>query len=215
MTDETATPNAVDPHNEWDDHAADWDHDEAARAYAAAAFQSLRAVLERHAVSLEAARVVDFGCGTGLLTELLVAGGAVVDAVDTSSAMIEVVDRKIDERGWTTVRTSTDLAVVTELHDLIVCSSVCSFLVDYPATVRRLVSLLRPGGLFVQWDWERDDTDDSAHGLTRAEITSALRAAGLEGIDVDTAFASTVGGETMRPLMGQGRRPSHAAEPRR
>ena len=194
----------------WDDAATTWDHDPAARAYADAVMTSLRTELESLGFDLAGATVCDFGCGTGLLTERLTDRVAAIDAVDTSSAMLDVLDQKIETNGWTHVRTGSELPTGSRTHDLVVCSSVCSFLDDYPATVRRLVTLLRPGGVFVQWDWER--VDDDPHGLTRSEITGALTSAGLVDVGVETAFEVGVefDGErhVMRPLIGVGRRPS-------
>ncbi len=91
-------------------------------------------------------------------------------------------------------------------YDLVVCSSVCGFLDDYPGTAAELVSLLRPGGLFVQWDWEADPAAAEPHGLTRAAITEALDAAALAVVTVDVGLRAEVDGETMAPLMGTGRR---------
>lgn len=151
--------------------------------------------------------MLDFGCGTGLLTELLVDTVGPIAAVDTSPAMLAVLDRKIADRGWTTVTPGT--VVPDSTFDLIVCSSVCSFLDDYPGTVATLVARLRPGGVFAQWDWER--VGDDPHGLGRDEIRSALTRAGLEQIDVSTAFHVDIGEETMAPLVGHGRLPTPAA----
>ena len=207
--------------SDWDDAADGWDGDDATRAYAAAAFDSLAAVLDAAGVSLAGARVLDFGCGTGLLTEHLVDGGAAVVAMDTSRAMIAVLDAKVAERGWTTVRTTTSLTADSNdgvgapgPFDLVVCSSVLGFVDDYPATVSDLASRLRSGGLFVQWDWERADTDASDtdegtddHGLSGDEIASALTAAGLVDGTVVEAFRIPIGEHTMAPLMGHGRAP--------
>ena len=190
--------------NEWDTYAAGWDGDPAARAYAVAAFDSLTTLLDSEATRLGGADVLDFGCGTGLLTEHLVAAGATVVAVDTSSAMLAVLSEKIEREGWSTVRSSSDLPTAPDIFDLVVCSSVCAFLDDYPGTVRRLVSLLRPAGRFVQWDWERTAEDD--HGLAREEVASALASAGLLDVEVDTAFSVEIDGHTMAPLVGSGRR---------
>jgi len=44
--------------------------------------------------------------------------------------------------------------------------------------VQDLVSRLRPGGIFVQWDWER--TGDNPGDLGREEIGDVLSLAGLE-----------------------------------
>jgi ribosomal-protein-alanine N-acetyltransferase len=198
--------------SEWDEHAAGWDSEEGARAYSAAALVSLQDVLAGHNISLAGASAVDFGCGTGLLTEKLVARGAAVFAVDTSTAMLDVLNAKIRQAGWAQVETSTVLPDRLAGHDLIVCSSVCSFLDDYPGTAQQLVALLKPGGLFAQWDWERDDSNADPHGLSREEIFEALHGAGLVDIWVGVGFEAAIGETTMRPLMGHGRVPGSISE---
>lgn len=193
--------------NPWDAAATGWDDEPAVRAYAEAATGSLRLLLDERDVGLAGAVVCDFGCGTGLLTEQLIGDAEAIDAVDTSQAMLDVLDRKIDAHGWSGIITSTELPATNGQHDLVVCSSVCGFLDDYPGTVVRLASLLRPGGVFVQWDWERTDEDDD-HGLTRDEIRGALSGAGLVDLFVDTGFAVEIEGQTMSPLIGVGQRAS-------
>ena len=199
----------IAPVNEWDQYAASWDTDSGPRVYAAAAYASLQRVLSDAGASLEGARVIDFGCGTGLLTERLVAAGSTVHAVDTSPAMLDILGAKITQNRWDRVRTGTSLPAEREAFDLVVCSSVCAFLDDYPATVGGLVARLRDGGLFVQWDWERHG--EESHGLTRTEIRDALTAAGLIEVAVSEAFSVTVDGQTLAPIMGHGRRSPDAA----
>jgi ubiquinone/menaquinone biosynthesis C-methylase UbiE len=189
----------------WADSASGWDDDPAARSYSAAAYRSLIEVLTERGRSVGGMTVCDFGCGTGLLTEQLVDEAESIDAVDASPAMLDVLTSKIADRGWTDVRTAIDRPSGHGTHDLVVCSSVCGFLDDYPATVQLLAELLRPGGLFVQWDWERESTDGD--GLTRGEIDDALTAAGFDEIHVGTAFELPFGDEVMRPLFGVGRKP--------
>ena len=90
---------------EWDEHASTWDEDPAARAYSRAAFDSLSSEAARRGAALAGARVCDFGCGTGLLTEQLVGGSARIDAVDASPGMLEVLRGKIARADWGHVRT--------------------------------------------------------------------------------------------------------------
>lgn len=196
--------------NVWDEYAENWDTDDATRAYAAAAFASLQGIVSSARLSLDGARVIDFGCGTGLLTEHLVAAGSTVLAVDSSPAMLDVLASKIIRREWSSVRTSASLPAERATFDLVVCSSVCAFLDDYPAAVTSLVTRLRDGGLFVQWDWERQGEDP--HGLSRGEIREALSAAGLVDIIVDDAFSITMGDQSMSPIVGHGRRSIDDAE---
>ncbi len=200
------TPDA--PADEWDEYASGWDDDEAARAYAGAAFESLRAAIAERGTHLDGAVVCDFGCGTGLLTERLAPDVAHVDAVDTSPGMLEVLRKKIDRMGWTNVTAHRELPADAGPFDLIVCSSVCSFLDDHPQTVEHLAQRLAAGGVFIQWDWERDPSDEDLHGLSRPEVRDALEGAQLVAVQVETAFEVTVDGNVMSPLVGIGQRPA-------
>ncbi|MFK8024348.1 MAG: class I SAM-dependent methyltransferase [Ilumatobacter sp.] len=188
--------------DEWAESAAGWDDDPYARAYAAAAFDSL---LET-GVDLAGARVLDFGAGTGLLTERLAPIVESVVGVDTSRAMLELLDRKSRARGWENVTTASQLDERHRGFDLVVASSVCAFVDDYPRTAVDLVDRLVPRGWFVQWDWEREE-DAEGHGLSRTQIAEALRAAELVDVAVRQGFEARLEDMVMAPLMGIGRRP--------
>jgi 2-polyprenyl-3-methyl-5-hydroxy-6-metoxy-1,4-benzoquinol methylase len=200
-----AETSEIDP---WDEPAAGWDDEPAARAYATAAFDSLVAALEARHLDLAGTTVCDFGCGTGLLTELMADTVGSIEAVDTSTVMLEVLDAKIATTGWTNVQTSAVPPVSSGQHDLVVCSSVCSFLDDYPGTVRQLARLLKAGGVFVQWDWERPNADTDSGGLSRQEIERAISSAALGDVHVDTAFRVEIDGHVMQPLIGIGQKPN-------
>ena len=191
----------------WDEFADGWDDDPAAVAYSEAAYRSLEAVLANRERPLDGSRVLDFGCGTGLLTQQLVDRVAAIDAMDTSPAMLAVLRTKAERSGWKNVRLLAALPV-SGPYDVIVASSVCSFLDDYPGAVSHLASLLAAGGTFVQWDWEQDPADDDPHGLTRAGVFDALTAAGLETVAVERAFEVPVGDSVMVPIIGVGSKPT-------
>ena len=194
--------------SEWDEPARDWDDAAAVRVYADAAFASLTQLLDRSGVELAGATVCDFGCGTGLMTERLADVCDRIDAIDTSNGMLAVLAAKVERHRWDHVRLLDRLPTTPAGYDLIVCSSVLSFVDDYRATAAQLVGHLAPGGVFVQWDWEVDPDGDDPHGLTRADVRRALDGAGLESVAVGTAFSAEFDGVTMRPLMGSGRRPT-------
>ena len=197
----------------WDEHADGWDENAAVRAYSDGAYSSLLRLEEAGLLKLDGARVLDFGCGTGLLTEKLSPLAEGVVALDTSIAMIQVLKNKVSTLGLTNVEPiakplegamSANPSLFKTPFDLITCSSVCAFLEDYPATVRTLSQMLRPGGAFVQWDWELAPDSDEPFGLTRSQIEAALDAAGLTNCIVDVAFDVEFEGEHMRPLLGFG-----------
>ncbi len=193
---------------EWDEYADNWDDNAAVQAYANGVFGSLASLTEAIGLDLTATTACDFGCGTGLLTERLASQCAHIDAIDTSPAMLDALRTKIDRNSWSHVRLFDELPPTVQGYDLIVCSSVLAFVDDYPAMVKTLASHLEVGGLFVQWDWELDPDDDESYGLTSTEIRRTLEGAGLQEVAVGVGFKVTVDGDTMRPLMGSGRRAS-------
>ena len=200
----------------WDDHAEGWDDDPAVQAFASAAYEAVSQRVKKSGFALESSRVLDFGCGTGLLTRALATVCKEVVALDPSPKMIAVLRKHIATGGWEHVHAiegTLDDALCDSARpleaafDLVVCSSVCAFLDDFPGTVQALSQLLRPGGMFIQFDWERDDTSAEPFGLTKPEITTALAGAGFADIVVGTGFERAIGDYVMKPLMGSGRRP--------
>ena len=200
---------------DWNDQAATWDDEPAVKLYAAAAFESLGKLLDERGRALEGLRVLDFGCGTGLLSEALAPTCREVVALDPAAKMIEVVEAKVERHAWSHVHPivgtldealAAGEAKLAATFDLVVCSSVCAFVPDYPGTVRQLASMLAPGGHFVQFDWELDESADEPYGLSRRAIEQALGEAGLSELAVDIGFEREFEGFTMKPLVGVGQR---------
>lgn len=197
--------------SDWDDYARTWDEG-APVIYADAAAESLRTRLTEHGVALSGARVLDFGCGTGLLATRLAPDVHHITALDPSAGMIARLKEKIAAgtnhiKNIDAVEGTLDaLEHDAPRFDLITASSVCAFVDDYEGTLARLAASLAPGGVFCQWDWEYNPSDDEPFGLTRDAITRGLESAGLEILYVGTAFEAGFEGMVMRPLMGMGRR---------
>ncbi len=194
----------------WDDEAATWDDSEPVRAYARGAWRSLQEVCAERGVRLEGARVLDFGCGTGLLTEQVAPQAGEVVALDVSAAMLEVLQGKGLDNVRTVLGELADAvgegALAAGTFDLVVCSSVCAFVPDYPATTALLAGLLAPSGLFVQWDWELDPVAEEPMGLSREAVREALEGAGLRDVTIDVGFREPFEDVVMAPLRGVGRR---------
>lgn len=201
----------------WDDEAAGWDDNPMVKAYAGGAFDACIRLLAERGLKLEGMRVLDFGCGTGLLSEALAGHAAEVVGLDPAPGMIEQLRRKVSQHAWSHVHTwqgTLEDALAqpdSPVHgpfDLIVCSSVCAFVEDYPQTLKQLASLLSEGGVFVQFDWERDESAEEPYGLSRTAIESALQGAELQDPHVGTGFEVGEGEMVMKPLVGIGRRTS-------
>jgi len=148
--------------NEWDEYAENWDVDPTVEKYARKAFSELVDNL-----NIDGLTVLDFGCGTGVLTQFMSPAVKSIVAIDPSSEMIKYLDNKAldnvssiaDYLSEELVQNRPELA---NKFDLIVASSVCGFLPDYEATLSLLKSLIKEGGVFVQWDWlSIDDSSDT------------------------------------------------------
>jgi len=111
-----------------------------------------RFVAERAA--LAGARVLDVGCGGGLLAEALALEGAAVTAIDLAPGMIEVARLHAAASGLNIdyrVAAAEELERATPQHfDVVTCMEMLEHVPEPAATVATLARLLRPGGaLFV------------------------------------------------------------------
>lgn len=114
----------------------------------------VRAEFVASRAALQERRVVDVGCGGGLMAEALHRAGARVTAVDLAPAMIEVAKLHALEGGLAIdyrVASSTDLlATEAGSFDVVTCMEMIEHVPDPDRTLAELGALLRPGGsLFV------------------------------------------------------------------
>lgn len=95
-------------------------------------------------------RVLDFGCGPGVISLALAGMGYDVLAVDGASRMIEVARAEARRLGASRVNfavmDASNLAVKSEAYDGVICSSVLEYVADDAALLVALAMALRPGG---------------------------------------------------------------------
>ena len=162
---------------EWDEMAGEWD--DMATKYRDEFLKLLWEQTRLNPQGCCSVVILDFGCGTGLLTEKmrqLSSSTSQYICIDASPAMIHVLQDKIKAGEWNNVQaynlvlanydTCTDERIKHDIDnlkgkvDLIVASSVMSFIPkdDLPATMQKLNELLKPnGGIFCHSDWPKSD----------------------------------------------------------
>ena len=97
--------------------------------------------------------VLDFGCGSGILTIQLSNLVKEIHALDISSKNIEAAEQrttgnKIENISYTQT-TIFDVRYKKETFDVILAFNVLHLLEDTPKVVRRINELLKPSGLFI------------------------------------------------------------------
>ncbi|HWP95682.1 MAG TPA: class I SAM-dependent methyltransferase [Syntrophomonadaceae bacterium] len=155
--------------------------------------------------------VMDFGCGTGLLTlQLQPLVGSII-GVDSSPGMLQVLSKKIESQNLANVSTHhLDVEQGQNLkgfYDLVVSSMTLHHIQEIQPLIRQFYDVLLPNGYLCIADLDSDDgkfhesNEGVFHfGFDRDMMCRFFEEAGFEGIEVGTAA------EILKPVAGEGGR---------
>lgn len=161
-------------------------------------------------------KVLDFGCGTGLLTEKISTKGCSVVALDSSEKMIAILKAKELKNVTTIANNLSDTLADTNVHleccfDLMLASSALAFVKNYPQKLKDLQHLLKPGGHLIQWDW-LNDASHSGIGFSREDIKAGMNHAGFNEYSTSIPFAMDSLEGLMPVVMGIGKKEERVGE---
>jgi ubiquinone biosynthesis O-methyltransferase len=118
----------------------------------------IKELVQKHLVSLNvegrAFEVLDFGCGSGVLSKDVAELGARVTAVDNSEAMIDAAHLQLSSMHervrleWISNDCGAG-AYEDHLYDIVLCISVLEFVSDLQAVLSRLCSCVTKGGILI------------------------------------------------------------------
>ncbi len=172
----------------FDGKAATWDADPAKVERAQAVARAIRA-----AVPLDpSVRLLEYGAGTGLVTEALRDAVGPVTLADTSAGMRDVMHAKIDAGAIPDARVwDLDLAtgpVPDERFDLVVTVMTLHHIADLDPVLSAFAHLLVEGGHLCVVDLDEEDGSFHVegfaghHGFDRSALAARLTAAGFTDI---------------------------------
>ena len=174
--------------------------------------------IARHA-SLAGQRVVDVGCGGGILAEALAREGAAVTGIDLSEKVLKVAELHGLDVGVTVryenIAAEALAAREAGAYDIVACMEMLEHVPDPASIVRACATLVKPGGKVFFSTLNRTPkafllavvgaeyvmkllpkgTHDFTKFITPAELASFARDAGLR--------VEALGGLTYNPLTGQ------------
>lgn len=94
-------------------------------------------------------RVLDFGCGTGAASKLLVEAGHSVIGVDVSESGIDLARRAAPDATFVPIESESSLPFPEAAFDVCFCTEVIEHLLDVRGFVHEVHRVLAPGGLFL------------------------------------------------------------------
>ncbi len=188
--------------SEFDEKARGWDADPTRIERANIVADAIR---DRVPVD-GAMRVMDYGCGTGLLGFALLPHAGHVTFADTSEGMLEIVREKRDaalaENSDVMLLDLTTDPPPDQRYDLIVTLMTLHHVEDVDMILRRFRTLCAPGAVLCICDLDREDGTFHGSGFTghngfdREVLSEAARRAGFHPLTVETVHVMTRGTES-------------------
>ena len=97
--------------------------------------------------------VLDFGCGSGAITNKLSKVAKSIDAIDISSGMLEFAKKQAEKDSIANINyiqaSIFDERLKDKKYDAILAFNVLHYIEDVPKLIERINTLLKPNGIFV------------------------------------------------------------------
>lgn len=180
----------MDPVNRFDARAATWDDDPAHVERARVVADAIR-----DAVPLDSSvRLLEYGAGTGLVSQALCDALGPVTMADTSAGMRKVMEDKVaagviaDARVWELDLASAPLPTTEERFDLVVTVLALHHLPQLEPVLSNFAALLTEGGHLAIVDLDEEDGTfhgngfDGHHGFDHDALADDLRDAGFTDV---------------------------------
>ena len=146
--------------------------------------------------------VLDFGCGTGLLTMLIQPMVHSITGIDNSQGMLDVFNSKVTKLNLENAKSLlVDLDKGDKLtgnYDLVISNMTLHHITDIGSLFSQFYKVIKPGGFLSLSDldlekgnFHKDNTGVFHHGFSREDLKKTFENAGFENITDTTAAEIT------------------------
>ncbi len=146
----TTTNVSQDELNQFSSHAHDWWNPEGAFK-TLHEINPLRVSYIQVRAKLRKQRILDIGCGGGLLSEALAKQGAIVTAIDLESNSLAVAKQHADKQhlaiDYQQISAETYAKQAANMFDVITCMEMLEHVPQPESIIASIAQLLKPGGL--------------------------------------------------------------------
>ncbi|HOP30093.1 MAG TPA: class I SAM-dependent methyltransferase [Spirochaetota bacterium] len=192
---------------DFDSEAKFWDENPGRVKMARSVADSIKA----NTLITDQLNVLDFGCGTGLLTLQFQPLVKTITGADSSQGMLDILASKIENLGFDNVgivyMENGDTGRLTGNYDLIISSMTFHHVKDTAPLLRKFNEILKPGGTLCVADLDPDDglfhSDNTGvyhYGFEREKLKVEFTGAGFSNVKDVTAA------EVIKPVPGGGER---------
>lgn len=192
---------------DFDNGARFWDENPGRVKMASSVADTIKADV----VITEEMEVLDFGCGTGLITLQIQPLVKMITGADSSQGMLDILASKIENLELKNVRIvymeNGNFERLKGKYDLIVSSMTLHHIKDTAPLIIKFNEILKPGGILCIADLDPDDglfhSDNTGvfhYGFEREKLKGEFERAGF------TDVKDTTAAEVPKPVPGEGER---------
>lgn len=161
--------------------------------------ETLASIIKEEVPDMKGKKILEFGCGTGLLTFQLYQEDVQIYGYDLSPKMCSIYEKKIELYDpCSNVHLLKELAQEKD-YDLIYSSMVFHHITEIEQKLAELKGLMAEGGTFLMIDLDKDDgtfhkNEEGFYGhngFVHKEIKELLEKTGFQNVIVKTVYQGT------------------------